>query len=300
MADISKIKLPSGNEYNLKDEVARQAIAGGISFIIAWNGNSEPVVADIPAGVVVKYNGTNYTGTLSADNAQAGAFYLLKRDNSETTDNYSEYVPVGTTGAKTWEKLGDVQIDLSSLGSLAYKDNVTLNKGTKKTIKSVTAASAAASTVSFANHTTKNALGENASFSLSNEGAAFLLQKSALDKTTIPNITSAGQASTWGFAIGTGNDAETLIISGANGSAPTLGTPIEAATGSFTAPSQGSANVITDAYLNVSEISVSVDSADSVPAITQLGAAEAAAQTITLNSEDVGVAEYDNLDVTVS
>ena len=32
MADISKIKLPSGNEYNLKDEVARQAIAGGISF----------------------------------------------------------------------------------------------------------------------------------------------------------------------------------------------------------------------------------------------------------------------------
>lgn len=29
MADISKITLPSGTTYAIKDEVARQAIAGG-------------------------------------------------------------------------------------------------------------------------------------------------------------------------------------------------------------------------------------------------------------------------------
>lgn len=29
MADISKITLPSGNTYDIKDAVARQAIAGG-------------------------------------------------------------------------------------------------------------------------------------------------------------------------------------------------------------------------------------------------------------------------------
>ena len=36
MADISKIKLPSGNEYDIKDAVAREMISGGISFIISW------------------------------------------------------------------------------------------------------------------------------------------------------------------------------------------------------------------------------------------------------------------------
>ena len=55
MADISKITLPSGTTYNIKDEVAREAIAGGVSFIVAWDGASTPVPANIPAGVVVTY-----------------------------------------------------------------------------------------------------------------------------------------------------------------------------------------------------------------------------------------------------
>ena len=64
---ISKITLPSGNTYTLKDPVAwdgtitgslqqqidqlSQQIAGGVSFIIAWDGTAAPVVANIPAGV---------------------------------------------------------------------------------------------------------------------------------------------------------------------------------------------------------------------------------------------------------
>lgn len=35
MADISKITLPSGNTYDIKDAVARQMISGGVSFIVA-------------------------------------------------------------------------------------------------------------------------------------------------------------------------------------------------------------------------------------------------------------------------
>lgn len=35
MAEISKITLPSGNTYDLKDAVARQMISGGVSFIVA-------------------------------------------------------------------------------------------------------------------------------------------------------------------------------------------------------------------------------------------------------------------------
>ena len=47
MADISRITLPSGNTYDIKDAVARQMISGGVSFIIAWDGASTPVPADI-------------------------------------------------------------------------------------------------------------------------------------------------------------------------------------------------------------------------------------------------------------
>ena len=128
MPDISKLKLPSGNTYDIKDAVARQAIAGGVAFIVAWNGTSTPVVADIPAGVTVTYNGTDYTGTLDGDDSQAGAFYLVK-SSSTNNDIYDEYVAVGASGSKTWERLGSSTIDLSSLGALAYKDSVNLSKG---------------------------------------------------------------------------------------------------------------------------------------------------------------------------
>ena len=55
MADISKIQLPGGGIYDLKDATARSAIAGGVAFIVAWDGTSTPVVSGIPSGVTVTY-----------------------------------------------------------------------------------------------------------------------------------------------------------------------------------------------------------------------------------------------------
>lgn len=60
------------------------------------------------------------------------------------------------------------------------------------------------------------------------------VQSSTVTSTTlksisVPNVTSVGTASTWSFTVGTGNDANTLIISGSNGTAPTLGPAISAA-----------------------------------------------------------------------
>lgn len=202
---IEKITLPSGNTYFIADreirdvvDVLSQTIAGGISYIVAWDGTSTPVVADIPAGITVVYNGTSYTGTLSANSAQPGAFYLVKsatqtglkitsdvectvnintfrtktNDATSTTytfeytgsawsptlaqygitvqgnpaygdkiiietpsdynnllDKYDEYVPIGSTGSKEWEKIGDTQIDLSNVVT-----GVTLNKQTDTVI----------------------------------------------------------------------------------------------------------------------------------------------------------------------
>ena len=323
MADISKITLPSGNTYDIKDAVARQAIAGGVSFIVAWNGSSTPVIANIPAGVTVTYNSTDYTGTLAANSAEAGAFYLV-HSSSTTNDVYDEYVAVGTTGSKSWEKLGSSNVDLSDLGALAYKDTVT----------------ASASAVTFSGGSTDKCLGSDATFTttvtptttnikatasgtaVGADGTDTFVKSypgatSKLATTSIPNVTAAGSASTWAFSMGTGDDSETLIISGSNSTAPTLGTAITAATGSLDA-NGGGASVMTglgtattasaltgvkvttqptvalatgatagtgviSVATGITSASTTTDSKDEVTAVTGIGTGTAAAQTITVS-----------------
>lgn len=135
---ISQITLPNGTTYYIKDSEARQwindIINNGLSFVVAWDGSSAPVVADIPQGVTVTYEGTTYTGTKVASAATKPYIYLVHSDRSATgRDIYEEYVTVtneSTTPATyRWEALGNTDISLDVLGALAWKDNVTLNKG---------------------------------------------------------------------------------------------------------------------------------------------------------------------------
>ena len=119
---IEKITLPSGNSYWIADREIRdvvdtlsQTIAGGVSYNVGWDGSSTPVVGNIPAGVEVVYQDTTYTGTLAANNAAPGAFYLVKSSTQTDMDVYDEYVPVGEAGSKTWELIGNTQADLSDL-----------------------------------------------------------------------------------------------------------------------------------------------------------------------------------------
>lgn len=296
MAEISKITLPSGNTYDLKDAVARQMISGGVSFIVAWDGTSAPVVANIPAGVVVTYNETDYTGTLTAETsgdgegpyAQAGAFYLVKSSTQQTgsKDVYDEYVPVGVTGSKFWEKIGDTQIDLTDVVTA-----VTLSKSTDTVIGSDATFTNTQPTISLAagstgdvtvvtDGTTKymaaTATGGGAAWNSKDQVTAvtgyaspstdtFVKSVSAetnksLVTTTVPNVTAAGSASTWNFAMGSGaGNTETLIISGANSTAPTLGTAITVATGATATNGSGDAVV------------TGVTVGDSAAAITALG-----------------------------
>lgn len=132
MADISKITLPSGSTYDIKDSVAREMISAGVTFIVAWNGTGTPAAANLPAGVVAG----GVTGTLAASAAQAGAFYLVKSSTSpteQTLDIYDEYVVVkpDTSDSTTWfwEKIGDTQLNLADTVT-----EVTLNKSTDTAI----------------------------------------------------------------------------------------------------------------------------------------------------------------------
>lgn len=104
MADISKITLPSGSVYNIKDEQARAdiaaiqgAIAGGVTFM----GETTTVLTDGSAAASITVNGNNITSVKG---------YLV-------VYNSKEFVYDGTK----WIELGD----LSLIGALGYKDNAT-------------------------------------------------------------------------------------------------------------------------------------------------------------------------------
>lgn len=138
---VEKIILPSGDSFWIADRQIRDVVAtlsdtvaGGVSYIVAWDGTSTPVIANIPAGVTVTYSGTQYTGTLTANSATPGAFYLVKSSTtptSETLDIYDEYIPIGESGSKTWQKIGDTKLNLTDVVK-----NVTLNKSTVNVITS--------------------------------------------------------------------------------------------------------------------------------------------------------------------
>ena len=349
MPEISKVQLPSGGVYDIKDATARQMISGGVSFIVAWDGNSTPVPGNIPAGVVVTYNGTDYTGTMTADSATAGAFYLVKASETSSEDDsldiYNEYVPVGPTGSKSWEKIGDTRVDLTNVVT-----NVSLSKSTDTVLGTDTTFTAASSSVTFSGGTTDVALGEATTFALTSgtvthgtpttdtvlgtgttftvtdptitvtpsttyvkataSGAStawnskdtktvvtgyaspstdtFVKSVSAetnknLVTTTVPNVTSAGSASTWTFTMGTGDASETLIIGGGNSTAPTLGTAITVATGSTSTEGTGDAVV------------TGVTVGSSASAITALGTASTAdvigsSSTFTITQPTVALA----------
>lgn len=253
MPDISKVTLPSGNTYDIKDKVARDAIA-------SLSG------------------GTRFIGVTTTPLTDGATTSTISIDGSSVTPDSGNIVAYGAAefiwdGSK-WIEFGD----LSTLGALALKDTVSLSKGSgDQVLGEATTFTAADSAVSFSGGATDN-------FVKSYPGTT---QK--LATTTVPNVTNVGSASTWQFAMGTGADAETLIISGRNGAAPTLGTAKTVATGSLTSSGSG-ASVMTG-----------LGTATTGSAVISVGTGTAAAQTITVGTNDkVKVAKYDDLSVSAS
>lgn len=80
------------------------------TYVTAWDGDSTPVVANIPSGVTVTYDGTTYTGTLAASASTANKTYLV---GTGTTDNYNRYVTQLNGSTYSWQNIGSTEIDLS-------------------------------------------------------------------------------------------------------------------------------------------------------------------------------------------
>lgn len=99
MPEISKITLPSGTTYDLKDTVARQAASGGITL----RGTTTTALTDESTTNPITINGNSYTAV-----NQDAVFYGKK-----------EFVFDGTR----WHEFGD----MSGLGDLATKDSASGN-----------------------------------------------------------------------------------------------------------------------------------------------------------------------------
>lgn len=106
MADISKITLPSGSTYNLKDEVARQIASGAVYLC----GTTSTTLADqaTTSSVIIpearEIRGVEYAAGASYAPVSGDAFF----------QNSKEFVWDGAH----WNEFGD----MSGLGALAYKD----------------------------------------------------------------------------------------------------------------------------------------------------------------------------------
>lgn len=128
---VEVIKSDDGNDYGIYDYEARRAIesiVGGLTFVKSTNA------ATTPQGVVWDNAGTAVTGTLIASANTADKIYLVPATTTSGKDVFAEYITVLDGGTYSWEKLGDTEIDFDSLGDLAYKDTVTLNKQSGKPI----------------------------------------------------------------------------------------------------------------------------------------------------------------------
>ena len=91
---------------------------GRMDATYAWDGTGTPDVAKIPAGVVVTYDGTTYTGTLAASADTAGRFYLVP--STTVTGEYDRYLTDATGSTITWKPAGTTAIPTPSI-----LDNVT-------------------------------------------------------------------------------------------------------------------------------------------------------------------------------
>lgn len=162
MPDISRITLPSGNTYEIKDIVARDAIKSLNNYDYLLCTSAE----DTPIGVEWEKDGETIVGTLVASADTMYVIHLVPDDNG-SGDIFDEYITTydEETTAYTWMQFGNTEAHLSNLGDMAYTDTgeVTIQpKGTN-----------ADSAVTFTGAQSDTVLGEDTTFTNSSSEVTF-------------------------------------------------------------------------------------------------------------------------------
>lgn len=222
MPEISKISLPSGTTYNIKDTGARELIANIHSF----NYYICTQASDTPYGVQWDDGDTTITGTLAASSSTMYKIYLVPEDN-DTGDYYDEYLTVNPSeNTYSWEKFGSTQASIGNLGDFAYADegSVTVTPAGTNADSSVefdTTGHTAEAITALPASTVPKAVGSTS--------------KLVTTSKYVASSEHAGAALPT-FQMGTGDNSETLVISA--GTLPTFAAQTMA-TGSLDANASG-------------------------------------------------------------
>ena len=266
---LSKITLPNGITYDLKDQEARdliaQIISAGIKFTVGWDGHSVPDITKIPYGVQVTYSSTTYTGTLVASATTAPYIVLIYAKTVKARDIYEEYITVtvpaeesGQPDTYFWEKLGDTDIDIDNLGNLAYA-NTASGSTTLSTVDSASftggsasvsatytpAGSVSTPTITVTPSTTSIQVldqdgsvsaGSAASFTSGTFSGGSFTQ--GIDQFTAPSLTTSvsGETLTIGFSAGSFSQGSDTFVAATHGADTfTTNTPTSVTLPTFTA-----------------------------------------------------------------
>ena len=120
---FSRFTGTDGVTYIVKDSAAREAIA-------ALQQNAPVRVtsaATTPAGVTWNDGSSDITGTLAASAATTGKMYLVPNNHGARNvfDEYMTFQTAEDPATYVWELIGDTEVHLSDLGTLAYQNGAT-------------------------------------------------------------------------------------------------------------------------------------------------------------------------------
>lgn len=281
MADISKITLPSGTTYDIKDSTARsridEIIAAGLSY---------EVVTTLP----------------EASASTKGKIYLVAHSHG-TSDIYDEFLTVqgGTASAPTysWEKIGNTDIDLSN-----YVTDVTLNKktatvlvttsSTKKYIKAIASNASTAwnskdtktAVTGYSSPTSDSVIGADATFSVTQP------------TITLSSGTESGISYVESVSVTSSHKLVTTSLRGvagtANVSKVTAATSQTTADGTWTAVTGSNANSNLLANISVSGEVLSIGAATlDTQTTTQFTAQDKTVATANVNTTTVATGSID-------
>lgn len=311
MPIVDRIKLPSGNVYELRDADAQSKLNNVYTKSETYSrAEVQEVVADAMKGGYVAV-----TALPAASDGTMGHIYLIPGTTVSGDNTRIEYVTIrsGSEGAYTyaWEELGTTELNLDNLDLVKGSGDMVLGESTTFSVSkpsvNITGTTSdnfiksyPGTTGKLVTTTVPNVTG-NSDVSIPNV--------TGNSDVSIPNVTSVGSASTWGFSMGTGNESTTLIISGGNGSAPTLGSALSASKvtlGTALSASKvtlGTAKTVATGEVTSngsgSSVMTGLGSATTASAVTNVGSASlGSTPTITVGTNDkVKVAKYDDLDL---
>jgi len=326
MAYISKITLPNGQTYDLKDAEARaqiaELVASGVSFIRSTNADNTPL------GVTWDDGGTLITGTLApldSENKPLVSFYLVPNSNTQAKDSFAEYkvVNIGSEAKPNyvWEKLGDTEIDFSHIAD--YLD-ITITQPKDSVLGADTTFTTGTSSVTFSG-------GTNDSFVKSYPGTTSKLETTSIKgvgtdvtfnavsgtpgtvtatNTVLGTATSASKIVTeTKTATHTSYDTPTTASKATAGTAITLAKPASSATSvSRIALSTGNTSILETATVNGETLVIGSASVDNSKSITGINGSQSITPytftdvtvPVILEHEDVSIASVKtNTNVTV-